>query len=364
MSVQNNSAKKYKISVIGAGDRGGCYMAMLQKYRAENIEFLGVCDILEDRLDKAYETYGFKAKFTDWKEALTATKPDIAIIATPAFYHCDMAAFAMDAGCHVLTEKPFDLDLKKCFELKKKQEETKKSIAIGLQYRNGRNHRAMKNLMDEKILGSNVIMTYTDVRENRPKLAMHDARRGNGGPLVDMACHLFDLMRWFYKSDPKSASAVWRISGADKKELESIEFKAPDTCVMMIEYESGDLGSITMNWGMPSKTGGQFLSHAAGSEGYVTEWGADITVRSGAGTTVVGISPEDEQDMVNAELAVYDHLIAEIEGRGKVQASFDEGILSLATSMAAIKSGVLGRVVTIKEILDQKPTIEQCMTKI
>ena len=357
--------KKYGITVIGAGDRGGCYMSMLKKYHENEVEFLGVCDILEDRLNKAYETYGFRKKFADWKEAINATNPDIVIIATPAYYHCDIASFAMDNGCHVLTEKPFDLDLKKCFDLKEKQEKTGKSMAIGLQYRNNKTHRAMKRMMDEGILGNNVVMTYIDIRENRMivgKPAMHDARYGNGGPLVDMACHLFDLMRWFYKSDPKSASANWSVSGINREELKSVECKAPDTCVMLIEYESGDCGSITMNWGMPLKTGGQFISHAVGSEGFVvSDAGGSITVQSGAAKIVVSTEQEDEQDLINAELAVYDHLIAEIEGRGKVQSAFDEGILSLATSMAAIKSGVLGRPVTIQEILDEKPTIEQCM---
>ena len=355
--------KKYTVTVIGAGDRGGCYMSMLKKYHENDVEFLGVCDILEDRLNKAYETYGFKSKHTDWKEAITATKPDIVIIAAPAYFHCDMASFAMDNDCHVLTEKPFDLDLKKCFDLKEKQEETGKRIAIGLQYRNGKNHRAMKRMMDKGIIGKNVIMTYVDVRENRPKIAMHDARYGNGGPMVDMACHLFDLMRWFYKSNPKTAVAKWSVSAENREELKSIEFKAPDTCVMLIEYESGDMGSITMNWGLPSRTGGMAPSSVVGSEGFVSEQGGTVTVQSGGEKIAITTEPEDEQDLINAELAVYDHLIAEIEGRGEVQAAFDEGIYSLATSMAAIKSGVLGRPVTIQEILDEKPTIEQCMGK-
>ena len=355
--------KKYKITVIGAGDRGSCYMGMLQKYHENEVEFLGICDLLPDRLDKAYQTYGFKEKFTDWKEAISSTKPDIAIIATPAYFHCDMASFAMDNGCHVLTEKPFDLDLQKCFALKEKKEKTGKSLAIGLQYRNSGGHRVMKHLMDEGILGKNRILTYTDIRENRPKIAMHDARYGNGGPMVDMACHLFDLMRWFYNADPKSVSATWRISGENREGLKSIEFKAPDTCVMMIEYESGDLGSITMNWGLPSGAGGQFLSYAVGSEGYVTEFGGGVTAQCGKEKITVATKETDKQDLINAELAVYDHLIAEIEGKGKVQSSFDEGIYSLATSMAAIKSGTLGRPVSIREILDEKPTIERCMKK-
>ena len=355
--------KKYKITVIGAGDRGSCYMSMLKNYRADAVEFAGVCDILPDRLDKAYETYGFTSKFTDWKEAISATKPDIAVIAAPAYFHCDMASFAMDCGCHVLTEKPFDLDLKKCFALKEKQKETKKSLAIGLQYRNTRYHRAMKHMLDCGALGKNLIITYTDVRDTRPKIAMHDARYGNGGPMVDMSCHLFDLMRWFYKSDPKSASAIWKINAIDREQLSSIEFKAPDSCVMIIEYDSGGVGEIMMNWGLPPGTGGDFAANASGSEGYVKlgNPGGDVTVYSGVGAKTFTVEESDNGDLVNAELAVYDHLIAEIEGRGKAQASFDEGILSLATSMAAIKSGAQGRIVTIKEILDEKPTIEQCM---
>ena len=356
--------KKYKITVIGAGDRGGCYMSMLKKYRENEVEFVGVCDILPERLDRAFDTYGFSSKFSDWREAIAATKPDIAVIAVPAYYHCDMAAFAMEAGCHVLTEKPFDLDMKKCFALKETKEKTGKSLALGLQYRNMRAHRAAKHMMDARVLGGNVIFTYTDVREIRPKIAMHDAKYGNGGPMVDMACHLFDLMRWFYGSDPKSASAKWSVSGAGRESLAGIELKAPDTCVMQIEYKSGDLGIITMNWGMPPATGGHFTTQAAGAEGYVAEYGERITVQSGAKKLAIGTNPEDEGDLVNAELAVYDHLVAEIEGRGTVQASFDEGILSLAASMAAIKSGALGRPVLVREILDEKPTVEQCMSGI
>ncbi|MCL1793366.1 MAG: Gfo/Idh/MocA family oxidoreductase [Oscillospiraceae bacterium] len=355
--------KKYKITVIGAGDRGSCYMSMLKKYHENDVEFLGICDLLPDRLEKAFETYGFVSKHADWKEAIRSTKPDIALIAVPAYFHCDMASYAMDNGCHVLTEKPFDLDLKKCFALKEKKEKTGKSLAIGLQYRNIRQYRATKHMIDKKALGKNMIITYTDLREIRPKIAMHDARHGNGGPMVDMACHLFDLMRWFYKSDPKTASAKWYINAAGREELKSIEFKAPDSCVMAIEYESGDMGEITMNWGLPPGTGGEFLSGASGSAGYVVKAGGEVTVQSGTQTITVSAEPSDEQDLANAELAVYDHLISEIEGRGKVQSSFDEGILSLATSMAAIKSGTLGRPVTIAEILEEKPTIEQCMKK-
>ena len=355
--------KNYRITVIGAGDRGNCYAKMLRKHRADSVTFAGICDILPDRLDKAYAEYGFASKHADWKEAITQSKPDVVIIAAPAYFHCDMAAFAMESGAHVLTEKPFDLDMKKCFALRETQKKTGKSLAIGLQYRNNKYDRIMKHVIEKGLLGKNLMLSFTDIRPTRPKIAMHDARYGNGGPLVDTSCHYIDLMRWYYGSNPVSASAVWVTNALDRPTLSSIERKAPDACFMTVDYGNGNCGSIFMNWGMAYDTPSTSFKLATGSEGIVAVQKADegITVAVGKEKIVVDLEESDAPDLIQPELAVYDHLIAEIEGRGKVQASFDEGIYSLAASMAAIKSGVLGRPVAIAEILEEKPTVEGCM---
>ncbi|MCL2478733.1 MAG: Gfo/Idh/MocA family oxidoreductase [Treponema sp.] len=358
--------KKYKVTVIGAGARGNIYLAMLKKYHADDIIFAGICDILEDRLNKTYAEYGFAAKFTDYKQAIAESKPDIVIVAVPAFYHCDVASFAMDNGCHVLTEKPFDLSLKKCLNLKEKSKQTDRLLAIGLQYRNNMGNRSLKHMMDKRLIGKNVVMSFADIRQNRPKLAMHDACFGNGGPMTDMACHYFDLMRWYYGSDPKSVSAVWRISSEDRPYLASIKNKAPDSAVITVEYESGDMGTMILNWSLPVTNERSFhASSVTGSEGFVLpaelQNPPELKVFSSGAEITIKPEPEDELDCVKAEKGVFDHLVAEIEGRGKVQASFNEGILSLAASMAAIKSGSLGRAVTIKEILEGKPTVFECM---
>jgi predicted dehydrogenase len=266
----------------------------------------------------------------------------------------------------VLTEKPFDLSLEKCFKLKEKQKATGKSLAIGLQYRNMKANRAVKHMMDKRLIGKNVVMSIFDIRENRPKIAMHDAVYGNGGPLNDVGCHYYDLFRWYYKSDPKSVSALWRIDAADRPNLTSIKIKAPDSGIITVEYESGDMGVMVINWALPSGRENSFsMSSITGSEGFVLpkefQNYPDLKIRSGDQEIIVKSEPSDEQDCVNPELGVYDNLINEIEGRGKAQASTEEGILSLACSMASIKSGMLGRAVTVKEILELKPTISDCM---
>lgn len=357
--------KKYKITVIGAGDRGNTYMNMLKQYYDGQLEMVCVCDLLSDRQQKAFEQFGFSHQQTDWRKAIADYESDIVVVATPAFFHCDMADYAMDHGRHVLTEKPFDLSLKKCYALRAKQEKTGLKLAIGMQYRNNATHRAMKHMIDAGYLGENRIISYNDFREVRPKVAMHDAVNGNGGPMTDMACHLFDLMRWFYGCDPQSVSCTWRANAQDAPTLSSIDKKAPDTCVMTITYESGDIGVITMNWGLPPKVGGVLQIMAIGKTGYMgIDWAKDgeVTVQIAGGAKVcIGTLPEDAADLVNAEKTVFDCLIAEIEGTGKIQNSYEEGIVSLATSMAAIQAGALGRPVSLKEIYTQRPTIAQCM---
>jgi predicted dehydrogenase len=341
---------------------------MLKKYHESDAVLCGVCDPLDDRASKACSDYGIAKKYSDYKAAITETKPDIVVVATPAYFHCDIASFAMDNGCHVLTEKPFDLSLAKCFELQEKQKKTGKSLAIGLQYRNAKHTRALKRALDKKLLGRNIIMHWTDIRENRPKIAMHDAEFGNGGPITDVACHYYDLMRWYYNSDPVSVSAVWRVSAEDRPNLASVKTKAPDTCVITVEYQSGDMGCMIINWGLPTPPGrapGYMANSAIGSEGFVMHKDqqdqSGVKILSGGKEIVVTHEPEDEPDIINSELGVYNHLIAEIEGSGKVQVSIHEGILSLACCMASIKSGVLGRAVKVSEMLDAKPTILGCM---
>ena len=360
--------QKYRLTVIGAGDRGNTYMRMLQEYFNDVVEWDTVCDLLPGRMDEAAQAYGFKAKQAQWEKAILDSRPDIVVIATPAYFHCDMAIFAMRCGAHVLCEKPMDLSLAKCFALKECRAQTGKVLALGMQYRNGPWYRAMQRAMEQKVFGENLMMHWADIREVRPKLAMHDAARGNGGPLVDMACHLFDLMRLYYKSNPMRVNCLWRGNAGNRPALDSIETKAADACVMTIEYANGALGEIMMNWGLPSGVNASALMcTVTGSEGLFetqavpSEAPAEILTRDCEIVEIFPL-PEDEEDLVHAERAVFQHFLAEIEGTGAAQVSEEHGIVCLAASLAALRSGALGRPVTLEEIYKLKPTVLECMT--
>ncbi|MCL2495203.1 MAG: Gfo/Idh/MocA family oxidoreductase [Oscillospiraceae bacterium] len=360
---------KYKLTVIGAGDRGNCYMRMIKKHFGDVFLWDTVCDILPERMDEACEDYGFQNKEASWEKAILDSKPDVAIIATPAYYHCDMAMFAMRHGCHVLTEKPMDLSLAKAYALKECREETGKVLAVGMQYRNFRYFRSAQRAIEQGLFGKNLMISFSDLREVRPKIAMHDAAFGNGGPLVDMSCHLFDLMRLYYGCDPVRVSCQWRGNAADREVLASIETVAPDACFMIVEYENGALGSITLNWGFPEGLNSDLFCAIMGSDGLygpesvcyedpIAVLLEDYEEEEGA------CLPEDEDDLIDAERGVMSHFLAEIEGSGTAQVSEEHGIVCLAASLAAVRSGALGRPVTLEEIYALRPTVAECMAAV
>ena len=361
--------RKYKLTVIGAGDRGNCYMRMIKEFYGDIFDWDTVCDILPDRMEKAKEEFGFRTAQAKWEDAILESRPDVVIIAAPAYFHCDMAMFAMRCGCHVLTEKPLDLSLAKCFALKECREQTGKVLAIGMQYRNIPWFRALQRAVEQNIFGENMMIHFSDIRETRPKIAMHDAVYGNGGPLVDMACHLFDLMRLYYGCDPVRVNCRWHGNAKNRPSLDSIETKAPDACFMTIEYENGALGEIMMNWGLPAGVSDALLCTATGSEGLYKNQPVPndkplIVITAGGKEIEAAPLPEDEEDLIHPERAVMRHFLAEIEGAGTSQVSEDHGIVCLATSLAAILSGTLGHPVTLDEIYDLRPTVLECMNAI
>src|SRR5699024_8435185 len=78
----------------------------LVEYKANShVEIIAVCDVIEDRVNEVADTYGAKA-YTDYKVLLESETPDIVSVCLPNYLHAPVSIAALNAGCHVLCEKP------------------------------------------------------------------------------------------------------------------------------------------------------------------------------------------------------------------------------------------------------------------
>ena len=93
-----------KAALIGAGQIARQHLGCLRNL--PNVEVVAVCDLSAATAESASERYGAKEWFTDHKKMLREAKPDVVHITTPPHSHFRLAMDALDAGAHVILEKP------------------------------------------------------------------------------------------------------------------------------------------------------------------------------------------------------------------------------------------------------------------
>ena len=107
---------KVKWLLVGAGDiatrRAGPALV-----EVANSEVVAVCDINRERADELAAKLGAGAVYTDYAAALTDSEADAVYIATPQHTHIELSLAALDAGKHLLCEKPLGLNGAECLRL-------------------------------------------------------------------------------------------------------------------------------------------------------------------------------------------------------------------------------------------------------
>jgi len=242
-----------RVAVIGMGAIGNLHARL---YKQEpNAQLVGVCDRLHDRADRAAATLGVPV-FYDVEEMLSALAPDIVSVATGGYEygsdHYLPTMQALEAGCHVLGEKPISNDIRQAEEMVAKAKEKGLCYGINLNHRFTPAARLAKQWVDEGRLGHllfvNMAMWIKNPRETSPYFqikALHP--------------HTVDVMRYFC---------------GDVEAVQCFATKAPgrriwSTAQFNMRFVNGVVGSLTGSYdierGHPMErcevagTGGRFV---------------------------------------------------------------------------------------------------------
>ncbi|MEO5885545.1 MAG: Gfo/Idh/MocA family oxidoreductase [Candidatus Limnocylindrales bacterium] len=129
---------KLRLGVIGAGSwTVSSHLPNLARHRDE-VEFAIINRRNPELLGKIKDTFGFARASTDWRDVI-AEKPDIVVIGSPPGYHWEQSKAALEAGAHVMCEKPFTIDPAHAWDLDETARRTGKSLILSY----GWNYRPM-----------------------------------------------------------------------------------------------------------------------------------------------------------------------------------------------------------------------------
>ena len=122
-------SRRLRIGVIGAGVWAQISHIPTLLERSNEIELVGVCRMGSDELQRVKEKFGFSMASEDYRDVLDAGV-DVCIVSSPVRFHCEQTLAALEAGAHVLIEKPVTVDAADAWEIAARADQLGKHVVV------------------------------------------------------------------------------------------------------------------------------------------------------------------------------------------------------------------------------------------
>lgn len=141
--------------------------------------------------------------FESMQEMLTTSKPDIVIVATPTESHYEQTRAALNAGCHVMCEKPFMNSLDEAKDIVSQAKSVGRAVVVNNQYRFMKIHEASRKMIGDPEFGRLLFMSATQTFNRSGHT--EDGWRGQDlqRTCKEFGIHVLDLARFYFDENPK-----------------------------------------------------------------------------------------------------------------------------------------------------------------
>ncbi|MBP3961871.1 Gfo/Idh/MocA family protein [Paenibacillus lignilyticus] len=254
---------KVRVGIIGCGGiANGKHLPSLAQVK--DAEIVAFCDIIVEKAEQAKAKYGTEeAKvYSDYKLLLQDASIDVIHVCTPNDSHAVISIDALEAGKHVLCEKPMAktaADARKMLEVAKR---TGKKLSIGYNNRYRADSRYLKEACDAGELGEIYFAKAHAIRRRAvPTWGVFlDEEKQGGGPLIDIGTHALDLVLWMmdnYKPKVVLGRAYHKLSQNENAAnawgpWDPKQFTVEDSAFAMITMENGATVILESSWALNS----------------------------------------------------------------------------------------------------------------
>ncbi|MGF1632274.1 MAG: Gfo/Idh/MocA family protein [Phycisphaerae bacterium] len=249
-------ADDVRIGLIGYGGMGSSHCEYLSKGVTRGAKLAAIADTGADRLAAARAKFGDAVKYFDTAEGLIASgEVDAVVIATPHYFHPPLGIKAMEAGLHVMSEKPAGVYTKQVKEMIKVAEGSDKVYGVMFNQRTRPAHQKLRELVQGGELGQLKRSMYVITDWLRTQVYYDAATwkgtwEGEGGAvLMNQSPHNLDLFQWICGM-PKRVRSFCHMARYHNIETE-------DDVTTYVEYENGGTGTFITSTG--EAPGSQFM---------------------------------------------------------------------------------------------------------
>lgn len=254
------------VAIIGTGTIANSHMRSLSQHKPAQV--VAVFDIIDTLARQFAGKWTIPNVASSLEEVLERKDVDAVIVATPPFAHMEPTVAALEAGKHVLCEKPFALDPNEAEKMTKTAERTGKYLAVcSARRRCGAAMRRAQAMAKSGQLGAVYYVRDSQFRvRGRPGIDIlkdtHwflDSRRAGGGALIDIGVYEIDAMLWVL-GNPKVRTVLCQTKmGIGHPAPAPLVQDVEDHAVVMFTADNGAAGVLEITWSSNISGANSFL---------------------------------------------------------------------------------------------------------
>ncbi len=252
-------ADKLKVGIVGVGGIARTHIPGWQV--SEHAELVAGSDISEDVLKNWGEQYGVKKLYVNPEDLFADPEIDIVDVCTPNNYHAPLSIGALDAGKHVICEKPLAPSPQLVKDMIAARDRSGKLLMCAQSSRFAGSSLAMKRELDTGVLGNVYHARCWMLRRSgvpaRPGFIMK--KHSGGGPCIDIGVHVLDLTLWLMGNpNPIAVTGVAKAELAQQEGAFSTmgrsggaipkEFDVEDFAAAFVRFENGASLILETSW--------------------------------------------------------------------------------------------------------------------
>jgi len=272
--------EKVRVGIIGCGGIAN-WKHMPALHQLEDVEMVAFCDLVVSKAEEAKNKYGTPdaAVYEDYKKLLEDKTIDVVHVLTPNRAHSFITVDALEAGKHVMCEKPMAINSAEAKKMLDAAERTGKKLTIGYQNRQSSQALYLRQEAQKGRFGEIYFAKATAIRRHGVPgwgVFLNEYEQG-GGPLIDIGTHALDLTLWTmdnYKPKYCVGTSYQKLNNERyaKGSWDPAKYTVEDSAFGFVVMENGATIIVESAWALNTLETREAVTYVCGTEGGADLW--------------------------------------------------------------------------------------------
>jgi predicted dehydrogenase len=321
--VSGMSASELRVGLVGAGGIAQSYVKVFEAI--EGARITAVADVRSRAADSIAEAVRGTA-YPSLRALLEEADVDAILVCTPPSTHPEIVLQSIEAGRHVLCEKPLAIDVGSARAMVAAAEQAGVVFTMAAKFRFVKDVIRAREVVGSGILGELILVENVFAsRVDMTRRWNSDPEISGGGVLIDNGTHSVDVMRYFL-------GPVVEVMAVEAKRIQHLAVE--DTATMLLRTGDGVLGTVDLSWSVDKATDSYLTLY--GSQGTITVGWQGARYRQASSPEWVEFG--DGYDKVSCMVSQVENFCGAVRGDEPLAVTAEDAIASVSVIEAAYAS--------------------------